>query len=507
MDKPFVLELTNIHKSFGPVKVLEDVSFNLRPGEVHALLGENGAGKSTLMKILSGFHGKDQGTIRLNGNAVEITAPRQAITLGIAEIYQELNLVPTLTVAENIFLGREPRHGALQALDWATMHRGAVEALARLGLNLDPGRRVDSLSVAEQQMVEIAKALSTNARILIMDEPTSALTQKEIDSLFHIIRQLRGEGVGIIYISHKLDEVFALADRITVLRDGRLVGTYDAADLDHAKVIRLMVGRELSEMYPKVTVEKGEVVLSARGLTRRPLLADVSFNLHAGEILGVTGLMGAGKTELASALFGSVPAESGQILLQGRPARLNRPADAIRAGISLVPEDRKTQGVILNMSVQSNITLPFLQHLRRLMLLDGAREREVARSSIERLRIKARDPWQDVGGLSGGNQQKVALAKWLTHPPKVLMFDEPTRGIDVGAKTEIYRLMGELAGQGIAILMFTSELPELLGMSDRILVLHRGRVAAEFSREEATQERILEAAMGGKADVTTGRPA
>jgi len=507
MDKPFVLELTNIHKSFGPVKVLEDVSFNLRPGEVHALLGENGAGKSTLMKILSGFHGKDQGTIRLNGNAVEITAPRQAITLGIAEIYQELNLVPTLTVAENIFLGREPRHGALQALDWATMRRGAVEALARLGLNLDPGRRVDSLSVAEQQMVEIAKALSTNARILIMDEPTSALTQKEIDSLFHIIRQLRGEGVGIIYISHKLDEVFALADRITVLRDGRLVGTYDAADLDHAKVIRLMVGRELSEMYPKVTVEKGEVVLSARGLTRRPLLADVSFNLHAGEILGVTGLMGAGKTELASALFGSVPAESGQILLQGRPARLNRPADAIRAGISLVPEDRKTQGVILNMSVQSNITLPFLQHLRRLMLLDGAREREVARSSIERLRIKARDPWQDVDGLSGGNQQKVALAKWLTHPPKVLMFDEPTRGIDVGAKTEIYRLMGELAGQGIAILMFTSELPELLGMSDRILVLHRGRVAAEFSREEATQERILEAAMGGKADVTTGRPA
>jgi len=340
-----------------------------------------------------------------------------------------------------------------------------------------------------------------------MDEPTSALTQKEIDSLFHIIRQLRGEGVGIIYISHKLDEVFALADRITVLRDGRLVGTYDAADLDHAKVIRLMVGRELSEMYPKVTVEKGEVVLSARGLTRRPLLADVSFNLHAGEILGVTGLMGAGKTELASALFGSVPAESGQILLQGRPARLNRPADAIRAGISLVPEDRKTQGVILNMSVQSNITLPFLQHLRRLALLDGAREREVARSSIERLRIKARDPWQDVDGLSGGNQQKVALAKWLTHPPKVLMFDEPTRGIDVGAKTEIYRLMGELAGQGIAILMFTSELPELLGMSDRILVLHRGRVAAEFSREEATQERILEAAMGGKADVTTGRPA
>ena len=507
MDKPFVLELTNIHKSFGPVKVLEDVSFNLRPGEVHALLGENGAGKSTLMKILSGFHGKDQGTLRLNGDAVEITAPRQAITLGIAEIYQELNLVPTLTVAENIFLGREPRHGALQALDWATMRRGAVEALARLGLSLDPGRRVDSLSVAEQQMVEIAKALSTNARILIMDEPTSALTQKEIDSLFHIIRQLRGEGVGIIYISHKLDEVFALADRITVLRDGRLVGTYDATDLDHAKVIRLMVGRELSEMYPKVTVEKGEVVLSARGLTRRPLLADVSFNLHAGEILGVTGLMGAGKTELASALFGSVPAESGQILLQGRPARLNRPADAIRAGISLVPEDRKTQGVILNMSVQSNITLPFLQHLRRLALLDGAREREVARTSMERLRIKARDPWQDVGGLSGGNQQKVALAKWLTHPPKVLMFDEPTRGIDVGAKTEIYRLMGELAGQGIAILMFTSELPELLGMSDRILVLHRGRVAAEFSREEATQERILEAAMGGKADVTTGRPA
>ncbi|MGE5590433.1 MAG: sugar ABC transporter ATP-binding protein [Bacillota bacterium] len=507
MEKPFILELTGIHKSFGPVKVLEDVSFNLRPGEVHALLGENGAGKSTLMKILSGFHGKDQGSIRLNGSPVEIATPRQAITLGIAEIYQELNLVPTLTVAENIFLGREPRHGRSRALDWAAMRQGSLEALARLGLRLDPGRRVDALSVAEQQMVEIAKALSTNARILIMDEPTSALTQREIDSLFHVIRQLRSEGVGIIYISHKLDEVFALADRITVLRDGRLVGTYEAADLDHARVIQLMVGRELSEMYPKVAVERGEAVLSVRGLTRRPLLADVTFDLHAGEILGVTGLMGAGKTELATALFGSAPADSGQISLQGRPVRLRRPADAISAGISLVPEDRKTQGVILNMSVQSNVTLPFLRHLRRLLFLDGARERQVAQGSIDRLRIKVRDPWQDVSGLSGGNQQKVALAKWLTHPPKVLVFDEPTRGIDVGAKTEIYRLMGELAERGIAILMFTSEMPELLGMSDRILVLHRGRVAAEFSRNEATQEEILEAAMGGKADVATGRPA
>jgi len=497
VDQRPLLELTQIDKSFGQVKVLHDVRFDLRAGEVHALMGENGAGKSTLMKILSGFHRMDRGQILLDGQPVEIRDPHHALQLGIATIYQELNLVPTLSVAENIFLGREPRKGTLGVIDWRRMQRDAREVLNQFGLSINPAARVDSLRVAEQQMVEIAKALSINARVLIMDEPTSALTQREIDLLFTCIHNLRAKGVAIVYISHKLDEVFALSDRITVLRDGRWVATQPTADLDAAGVIRLMVGRNLSEMYPKRAVPLRETVLSVRQLSRKGVLHDISFDLRAGEIVGVAGLMGAGKTELAMALFGGTPADSGEVRIEGKLAAISNPAAAIARGISLVPEDRKMQGVLQHMSVQSNITLASLNRLRIGPLIDSGKEKSAVRTAIDRFRIKVSHPGQVVSGLSGGNQQKVALSKWLVDQPKVLMMDEPTRGIDVGAKSEIYRLMVEMAEQGLGILIFSSELPELLGMCDRILVLHQGHLAADLGRDEATQELILTAAMGG----------
>ncbi|MCX7852593.1 MAG: sugar ABC transporter ATP-binding protein [Caldilineales bacterium] len=492
-----LLEMRGIAKAFPGVQALSDVSFTLHAGEIHALVGENGAGKSTLMNILTGAVPKDAGTILLRGQPVEITDPRRAIELGIAIIHQELTLIPHLTVAQNIYLGREP-HGRLPGtVDWATLNRQAEDLLARLGLDLRPTTPVAELSIAQRQMVEVAKALSLNADIIAMDEPTSALSEREVETLFGFIRQLRRQGVGLIYISHRIAEVFALADRVTVLRDGRHVGTASVQDVDEAQIINWMVGRTLSELYPKTSRPQAEVVLKVEGLRRDNSLHDISFELHRGEILGLAGLVGAGRTHVVRALFGVDPVDGGTIWLEGRPVRITSPQEAIRLGIGLVPEDRKAQGLFLGMAVRQNITMTRLHDLSRLGVIDRRRQDGLARQYVEELRIRTPGLGQRVRALSGGNQQKVVIARWLTLNPKVLLLDEPTRGIDVGAKVEIYALMSELAARGVGILMISSELPEILGVCDRILVMRGGRLVGEFDRAEATQDAIMTLATGG----------
>lgn len=492
-----LLEMRGIAKAFPGVQALSDVSFTLYAGEIHALVGENGAGKSTLMNILTGAVPKDAGTILLRGQPVEITDPRRAIELGIAIIHQELTLIPHLTVAQNIYLGREPRGRVPGTVDWAALNRQAGELLARLGLDLRPTTPVAELSIAQRQMVEVAKALSLNADIIAMDEPTSALSEREVETLFGFIRQLRRQGVGLIYISHRIAEVFALADRVTVLRDGRHVGTAPVQAVDEAQIINWMVGRTLNELYPKTSRPQPEVVLKVEGLRRANSLHDISFELHRGEILGLAGLVGAGRTDVVRALFGIDPVDGGRIWLEGRPVRITSPQEAIRLGIGLVPEDRKAQGLFLGMAVRQNITLTRLRDLSRVGVIDRRRQDGLARQYVEELRIRTPNLSQRLRTLSGGNQQKVVIARWLTLNPKVLLLDEPTRGIDVGAKVEIYALMSELAARGVGIVMISSELPEILGVCDRILVMRGGRVVGEFDRAEATQDAIMTLATGG----------
>ncbi len=495
MDGPPLLEMTGISKTFPGVRALVDVSLEVRAGEVHALVGENGAGKSTLMRILGGIHQRDAGAIRLRGQAAAILSPQQARAQGISIIHQELNQIPALTVAENIFLGREPRR-ALGFVDWDAMF-GRAEALLRdLGLPIDPRRRLSTLTVAEQQLVEIAKALSVEADLLVMDEPTAALTIEETERLFTFIRDLRARGVGIVYITHRLEEVFRIADRVTVLRDGQYVGTHSVAAITMDDLIRLMVGRQLTEKYPKEEVERGAPVLEVRHLTVRGAFADVSFAVGRGEILGISGLVGSGKTELAHAIFGAIPADSGEILVDGRPVIIHSPADAIAHGIGFVTEDRKRLGLVLQMSVRGNITLPLLPELQRGSFVRHAKEDALVRQAIQDLDMAVTSPEQLARNLSGGTQQKVVVAKWLQTRARVLLLSEPTRGIDVGAKVEMYRLMVDLARRGVGIVMISSELPEILGMSDRILVMHEGRITGEFGREEATQETIMASATG-----------
>ncbi len=492
-DAP-LLAMTRISKTFPGVRALHDVSLEVRAGEVHALVGENGAGKSTLIRILGGIHQRDAGEIRLRGQAVEIPSPRQARTLGISIIHQELNLVPALSVAENIFLGREPRRGAL--IDWRTMYARAETQMADLGLAIDPRRRVSTLSVAEQQLVEIAKALSEEADILVMDEPTAALTVEETERLFRFIQDLRARGVAITYITHRLEEIFRIADRVTVLRDGQYIGTFSIVEITLDGLIRLMVGRQITEKYPKETVPPGPPVLEVRGLTARGAFADVSFTVPRGAILGIAGLVGSGKTELVYAIFGALPLDGGQMLIDGRPVEIRSPAAAIAHGIGLVTEDRKRLGLILGMSVRANITLPIIGRLRRGALIRHGDEAEVVRQAITSLDMAVASPEQLVRQLSGGTQQKVVVAKWLQTHARLLLLSEPTRGIDVGAKVEMYRLMVDLARRGVGIVMVSSEMPEILGMSDRILVMHEGKITAEFGREEATQEAIMASAAG-----------
>lgn len=494
VDEPLLL-MRGISKSFPGVQALQDVALEVRAGEVHALVGENGAGKSTLMRILVGVHQRDAGEILLRGRTVEIPSPIHARTLGISIIHQELNQVPALSVAENIFLGREPRRG-LGFVDYVEMYDRAGELLQELGLPIDPHRKVGSLTVAEQQLVEIAKALSVEADLLIMDEATAALTVKETERLFQFIRDLRARGVGIIYITHRLEEIFRIADRVTVLRDGRYVATYPIGEVTMDDLIRLMVGRHLDEKFPKEAVPRGEPVLEVRGLTTEGLFEDVTLTLHRGEIVGIAGLVGSGKTHVAHAIFGATPIDAGEIWLEGRPVTIRSPQDAIAHGIGLVTEDRKRLGLVLSMNVRDNITLPVLPELERIGFVDRGREQALVRQAIEELDMAVASPEQIVRQLSGGTQQKVVVAKWLQARAKVLLLAEPTRGIDVGAKVEMYRLMVALAKRGVGILMVSSELPEILGMSDRILVMHEGRITAEFTREEASQEAILASATG-----------
>ncbi len=492
-----VLQMRGITKTYPGVRALENVDLEVRAGEVHALVGENGAGKSTLMKVLAGAHPKDSGTIVLSGQSVEMDSPQKAMDLGVSIIYQEFNLVPYLNAAENIYLGREPRAAIPGFVDFKTMYREAQQVIDRLGVPLDVRAPVNRLSVAQQQMVEIAKATSRRSKIIVMDEPSATLTEHELKSLFSLIRQLKSEGVAIIYISHRLEEIFEIADRVTVLRDGKHIATRDVAELTREDIIKMMVGRELTQMIPKVPAPLGDNVLEVRRLNRKGLLHDISLTVRKGEVVGLAGLVGAGRTELARAIFGADPIDSGQILIEGKPVRVRSPQEAIKLGIGLVTEDRKGQGLVLGMVVRENITLANLGALTRLNFIMAGRERQVAREYVTSLTVKTPSIEQTVQKLSGGNQQKVVLAKWLFTQSKLLIFDEPTRGIDVGAKTEIYQLMNDLAAKGVGILMISSELPEVLGMSDRILVMHEGRIAGELPASEATQEGIMHLATGG----------
>ena len=478
------------------MRALDAVDFDVRAGEVHALVGENGAGKSTLMKILAGAVVPDGGRIEIEGRPVVIASPKQAQALKLAVIHQEFNLVPGLSAAENVFLGREPARGPV--IDWKTMCERAAQLFARLGVDVPLMQPVRTLSVAQQQMVEIAKALSLDAKIIAMDEPSSALTLRDVDRLFEIIRTLTRAGVGVIYISHRLDEVFAIADRITVLRDGRLVGTGSTAQLSKDEVVRMMVGRTLDAHFPQLPVTPARMppLLSVRNLNVTGRLRDVSLDLAAGEVLGLAGLIGAGRTSLLRAICGADRIASGTIILDGHELHLRGPHDAIAAGLALVTEDRKTQGLVLGMTIRENVTLPHLADFAHAGRIDRHAETEAVSKLAAELRIRAPSIEQFVRLLSGGNQQKVVLAKWLLEKAKVICFDEPTRGIDVGAKHEIYELMVQLAASGTGILMSSSELPEVLGMSSRIAVMRGGRIVHIFERGEASQEAIMRLATG-----------
>ncbi|RPI80354.1 MAG: sugar ABC transporter ATP-binding protein [Chloroflexi bacterium] len=485
-----ILELKSISKSFSGVEVLHNVSLSLIPGEVHALLGENGAGKSTLVKVITGVHQPDKGEIFLNGQQVHFSDTLESRQAGIAAIYQELSLFPDLDVAENIFVGRQPttRSGSI---DWRRLYREAGELLSSLGVHLDLKRKTRELSIAQQQMVEIARAFSINARILIMDEPTSTLTLNEVADLFRLARRLKNEGTSVIFISHRLEELYELADRVTVLRDGAYVATRSMKEVSRDDMIRMMVGRTITNMFPKQGVQAGDVVLKVENLSYPGLYKNISFELRRGEILGMAGLVGAGRTEVARAIFGVQQAASGSIWVNGKKRKISSPRDAIRLGLAFVPEDRQIHGLIPPMNIVSNISLPLLKKYAAAGWVKDRTERAATFQAARQMEVRANNIWQKARELSGGNQQKVVLAKWLSTKPRILILDEPTRGIDVGTKAAVHGLMSSLAAEGIAILMISSELPEVLGMSDRILVMHEGCITAEFSRAEATQEKIL----------------
>jgi ribose transport system ATP-binding protein len=489
-----VLRLDGVRKSFPGVVALDDVDLEVRRGEVHVLLGENGAGKSTVVRILAGAHRMDSGRLLLDGVEAAISGPRHARELGIGVIYQELALVPGLDASENVFLGREPRR--LGVVDRGAMAARARTLLEELGALFDVRTPVRDLTLAERQLVEIARALSLDARILVMDEPTSALTERETRTLFAVIRRLTARGVAVVYISHRLDEIFEIGDRVTVLRDGRRVATRDVRGADRRALVRLMADREVEEGVPRTSRTRGDELLRVEGLGRRGRIEDVSFTLHAGEVVGVAGLLGSGRTDVARAVFGADPADAGRLLVRGRPLRIRSPRQAIRAGIGYVTEDRKGQGLVLGLTVRENLTLPVLPAVSRFGVVNAGDEADRAEELARSLRIKTPSIEQQVLNLSGGNQQKVVLGKWLACRVDVLILDEPTRGIDVGAKQEVYGLVERLVGEGVGILLISSELPEIVGLSDRVLVMRGGRVAGEFTRAEATQERILACAVG-----------
>ena len=502
MDDNVILQMEKISKSFPGVKALSDVNLTVHKGTIHALMGENGAGKSTLMKILDGIYAPDSGQITFQGQRVTIDTTHTALKLGISMIHQELSPIPYMMVSENIFLGREPL-GRYGLIDKRKLNADTKALLDRLGIDIKPTSLMKTLSVANTQMVEIAKAISYDASLIIMDEPTSAITEREVDHLFRMIRSLKAKGVTIIYITHKMDEVFRIADDITVLRDGKHVATEPASQTNKGHLITMMVGRELTEMFPKEVAPIGEIVLSVRNLTREGIVADVSFDLRRGEILGIAGLMGAGRTTVIESIFGIHKIDAGEITIKGRKTQINSPADAIKNGLALLTEDRKLTGIMGVLPVRDNMVIASLSNYEKRGLLDGRRIEATYKEEKSRLDIKSPSMYQLIKLLSGGNQQKVLVSRWLLTSPDILILDEPTRGIDVGAKAEIHRLMSKLAQEGKAIIMISSELPEILGMSDRILVMHEGRVGGIFERKEATQESIMQAATGHGLDRQT----
>lgn len=485
-----LLEMKNIDKIFHGVYALKNVDFSLRKGEVHALIGENGAGKSTLMKILTGVFQSDGGQIFWDGEEVNITSTTQATELGISIIYQELNLMPNMSVMENIYLGRE-RKKAKVFLNYKETEENAKKYLNMVGLDVNPKAIVGELSIAQRQMVEVAKALSTNARLIVMDEPTSSLTDRETEILMDVIRKLRDSGVTVVFISHRLSELFEISDRISVLRDGQSVGTVNTKECTEDALISMMVGREINDIYPKIDTEIGDAILKVDHLNAGKMVQDVSFELHKGEILGFAGLVGAGRSEVMRAIFGFDKMDSGTIMVDGEEMTDHSPTGAINMGIGFVPEDRHLLGLVLEMSVKHNTTLACLPFEMKSGILNNKKEEEITQDFIDRLEIKTYSMENPVQNLSGGNQQKVVIGKWLATHPKILILDEPTRGIDVGAKKEIHELTSKLAAQGVGIIMISSEMPEVLGMSDRIIVMHEGKIRGELSREEATQEKIM----------------
>jgi rhamnose transport system ATP-binding protein len=494
-----MLTATHIARSFSGVHALSDASLDLRAGEIHALVGENGAGKSTLVNILTGALSPDAGRVELGGRPIDTFTPQEAQRLGIVAIHQHPALFPDLSVAENLALGLESLRW-WSRVDWAGRRERARHLLSLVGARIDVDREAATLSLPEQQLVEIARALGTRARVLLLDEPTASLTPQEVDRLFGILADLKAAGTAIVYISHRLEELPRLADRVTVLRDGRTVATEAMADVSQARLIRLMVGREVSAVFPKRDVTVGEPVLEIDGLASRSAgIHQATLTVRRGEIVGLAGLVGAGRTELARVLFGLEPFEAGTLRLGGSPYAPASPADAIAAGVAYLPEDRRRHGVVLDLPVATNLTLASLRHVARHGLIDRAVESEVAGGLVSTLGIKTPSLWSPVSQLSGGNQQKVALGRWLVRPPRLLLLDEPTQGVDVGAKAEIHRLIGELATEGMAVLLISSELPEVLGMSDRIVVMRGGRTMAAFSRQEATPERVMAAAFGSAA--------
>jgi rhamnose transport system ATP-binding protein len=493
-----LLELRGISKSYGGVQAVADVSFAIEPATVHALVGENGAGKSTLVKIITGVIEPDAGQLLIDGEPVSIGDAQSALRLGIVAMYQEPTVFPDLSVAENVFAGRHPR-SRLRTVDWRAMEGEATRILRELGVELGAGTPVRGLGVADRQLLEIAKALSTNARLLIMDEPTAALSPNEVEHLFDTVRKLRERGVAVVYISHRLEEVGVLADTVTVLRDGRHIETRPARELSQGEIIRLMVGRSLDALFPKEDAKIGDVVFEARGLTRRGIFADVSFELRRGEIVGLAGFVGAGRTEVARSIFGVDPLDGGRIEIEGRGFRPRSPRAALRRGLAYLPEDRLHEGLVQPMTISDNTSMAVLPALTPTGFLRPRAERRLARRFMEQLSIKATSPAQVVRSLSGGNQQKVVLGKWLAAEPRILILDEPTHGVDVGTKADVHRTISHLATQGLTILLISSELPEILGMSDRVLVMREGRLVAELSRAEATQENVIQAAAGVEA--------
>lgn len=492
-----LLKMQKITKHYPGVLALSEVSFDLFPGEVHCLVGENGAGKSTLIKILSGACKKDKGEIFIGGRPVEVNSPHQAQEFGIATVYQELNLVPYTTVGENIFLGHEFVKNRLGQINWVEMYDRTAEILNQLKVKISPLAKVSTLSVAQRQMVEIAKALSMGGKIIIMDEPTASLTDKEISELFRIIKNLKKYGAGIIYITHRLEEFFEIANRLTILRDGEHVATFDdMSEVTLDKIITLMVGRKLEDKIPKVVYQKGKELFKVQNFNREGVFKDINFSIHEGEVLGFAGLLGSGRKELGRAIFGAGLIDSGTIYLEGRQIKIKSPIDAVKHGIGLLTEDRKNQGLMLELSVSNNITLSKLSRISSFFRINKFKEIKIIGELIEDLKVKIQSIFQLVKFLSGGNQQKIVLAKWLFTQSRILIFNEPTRGIDVGAKTEIYRLINDLVAKGVGIIIISSELPEIIGISDRIVIMRNGSIVSELSSREADQELILRSAMG-----------